>query len=126
MNKELYFDIVSDKWAGGLYLITTEAGVKHFYYHHSLSDLENNDNKTIVTETNYQEFKDFWEQFTTDNRWFTFHPLYIHPGQRPLIKEALNKVNWKLIADEKWRGMYQRQWNKVLNNPSEYYKPIMS
>ena len=125
MNKELYFDIVSDEWAGGLYRITIEPEVTCFYYHHSWSDLESDDNKTTVTETNYQGFADFWKQLTTNNRWFTFHPLYIHPEQRQFIKEALKKINWKLIADEKWRGMYQRQWNKVLNDPVEYYKPFM-
>ncbi len=123
MNKELYFDIVSDEWAGGLYGIITETGIS-FYYHHSLSDLEDDNNKTTVSETNYPTFAAFWKQFTTNNRWFTFHPLYIHPEQRKFIKEELGKVNWKLIADEKWRDMYQRQWNKVLNNPVEYYKPL--
>ncbi len=125
MNKELYFDIVSDEWAGGLYRLTTEAGITNFYYHHSLSDLESDNNNTTVSETNYPGFAAFWKQFTTSNRWFTFHPLYIHPDQRRFIQEELGKVNWKLVADEKWRDMYQRQWNKVLNNPAEYYKPLM-
>ncbi len=123
MDKDLYFDIVSDEWAGGLYRLITESKVS-FYYHHSLSDLEDDNNKTTVSETNYPTFAAFWKQFTTNNRWFTFHPLYIHPEQRKFIKEELGKVNWKLIADEKWRDMYQRQWNKVLNNPVEYYKPF--
>ena len=124
IHKELYFDIVSDEWAGGLYRLITETGKTSFYYHYSLSDLEDDNGKTTVVETHYTDFEAFWKQFTTNNRWFTFHPLYIHPEQRSLVKDALATINWQLVADEKWREMYRRQWNKVLNNPAEYYKPF--
>ena len=121
MREILYFDIVSDEGAGALYLVESDTGEKHFYYHYTSSDLEND--KTASSSTNYSSFADFWPVFKRNNRWFTLHPLYIHPWHRPFIKEELGKVNWNVIADEKWRIMYQRQWNKVLNNPAEYYKP---
>lgn len=121
--KELYFDIVSDEWAGGLYKILTESGADDYYYHSTSSDLETH--KTVTTNKIFHSFADFWKDLTRNNRWFALHPLYIHPEQRPFVKEELKKVNWKIIADEKWRDMYQRQWNKVLNNPSEYYKPLI-
>jgi len=126
MNKELYFDIVSDEWSAGLYKLTAATGAISYYYHHTLSDLEDeNHNTAVVTETNYPGFAAFWEYFTMNGRWFTYHPLYIHPEQRPFIKEELKKVNWTSVADQKWRDMYQRQWNKVLNNPAVYYKPLL-
>jgi hypothetical protein len=125
MTKELYFDIVSDEWAGGLYRIVSESGKLSFYYHHSLSDLEDDEHhKTRITETDYNDFASFWKTFILTPRWFTLHPLYIHPDQRPFIKEELRKVSWNTVADEKWREMYQRQWNKVLSSPAEYYKPL--
>jgi hypothetical protein len=124
MDKELFFDIVSDEWAGGLYRVTSDSGTTNFYYHHSLSDLEDDNQKTTVTESFFPGFAAFWKQFTLNNRWFTFHPLFIHPEERAFIREELKKVNWKLVADDKWREMYQRQWNKVLNNPASYYKPL--
>jgi hypothetical protein len=118
MEKELYFDIVSDEWAGGLYKITDRG----FYYHHTSTDLETD--KTTNSTTDYENFHSFWTDFTRNKRWFTLHPLYIHPEQRQFVKEELKKVNWNVVADDKWRTMYQHQWNKVLNNPAEYYKPL--
>ncbi len=121
MREDLYFDIMSVEGAGGLYVVEPASAEKHFRYHYTSSDLEND--KTTNTSARYSSFEEFWKEFIKNNRWFTLHPLYIHPEQRPFIKEELRKVNWKVIADEKWRDMYQRQWNKVLNNPAEYYKP---
>ncbi len=123
MNKELFFDIVSDEWAGGLYRLNDDKGNKSFYYHRSSSDLDEDKNTNAVIENNYNSFTEFWAEFIKDNRWFTLHPLYIHPDQRPFIKEELKNVNWKVVTDEKWRDMYQRQWNKVLTNPASYYQP---
>ena len=120
MVKELYFDVVSDEGAGGLYIIK-DSGNASFYYHYTVTDLETD--KTTVSETCHPSFDLFWKEFTRNNRWFILHPLYIHPEQRPFIRKELQRVNWNVIADEKWREMYRQQWNKVLNNPAEYYKP---
>ena len=40
MQKELYFDIVSDQGAGGLYLVVANDGSISFYYHYCSTDLE--------------------------------------------------------------------------------------
>ena len=121
MVKELYFDVVSEEGAGGLY-ITKDSRNTSFYYHYTATNLETD--KTTVSETRHPSFDVFWKEFTRNNRWFILHPLYIHPEQRPFIKKELQKVNWNVIAAEKWREMYEQQWNKVLNNPAEYYKPM--
>ena len=121
MHEDLYFDIVSDEGAGALYHAGTGTVEKNFRYHYTSSDLDND--TTTSSVTNYSSFAEFWKEFTRNKRWFTLHPLYIHPEQRPFIKAELGKINWNVIADEKWRDMYQRQWNKVLNNPPGYYKP---
>lgn len=121
MNKELYFDIVSEEGAGALYYITTNDGKKNFYYHYCSSDLETGDAEN--TETDFLNFIDFWKYFIADKNWFCLHPLYIHPELRAFIKQQLNNISWRLVTDDQWRVMYQRQWNKVLNNPAEYYKP---
>lgn len=122
MLKELYFDIVSDEWAGGLYILKSEQGNSSFHYHCTASDLDAE--KTVITTFDYTSFADFWKELVKNDLWFTLHPLYIHPDQRPFIKEALKKVNWNRVADEKWREMYKRQWNKVLTNPATYYQPL--
>ncbi|MEJ7737664.1 MAG: hypothetical protein WKF97_09580 [Chitinophagaceae bacterium] len=121
VQKDLYFDVVSEEGAGGLYRLTNTGGGIEFYYHYSSADLESD--KVYAAESRYNRFADFWKQFIRNNRWFCLHPLYIHPEQRAFIKQELNKVNWELVEDEKWRDMYRRQWNKVLGDPPVYYKP---
>jgi len=122
MPKELYFDIVSDQGAGGLYLVIAGDGSTTFYYHYCSTDLETD--RVETTEANFNNFTDFWKHFTSDIKWYCLHPLYIHPELRSFIKQQLDNVSWKLVKDDHWRVMYQRQWNKVLNNPAEYYKPL--
>lgn len=120
-QKDLYFDVVSEEGAGGLYRLTNSDGGVHYYYHYSSSDLETG--KVYSAESRYEKFADFWNQFIRNTLWFCLHPLYVHPEQRPFIKQQLDIVNWQLVQDDKWREMYKRQWNKVLSNPPEYYKP---
>jgi hypothetical protein len=35
----------------------------------------------------------------------------------------LKTVNWKTQGDLKWQLSHQRQWTKVLSNPTDYYTP---
>ncbi|MEJ7768300.1 MAG: hypothetical protein WKF89_10855 [Chitinophagaceae bacterium] len=122
MEKELYFDIASEIGAGALYLITSNDNNKSFYYHYCSSDLETD--RVENTESNYADFTDFWKHFISDKNWHCLHPLYIHPELRIFIKQQLDNISWRIVKDDHWRVMYQRQWNKVLNNPAEYYKPV--
>ena len=122
MQKELYFDIVSEEGAGALYCITASDGNTNFYYHYCASDLDSD--RTETKESDFKDFTDFWKDFASDKKWFCLHPLYIHPELRPFIKQQLDNISWRLVTDDHWRIMYQRQWNKVLNNPAEYYKPL--
>ena len=121
MQKTLYFDIVSDESAGALTLLTSEDGNRSFHYHESASDLEYE--KTINKEDTFVSFAEFWKFFTRDPKWFLLHPLFIHPDQRDFVRQQLKKVNWNIVEDEKWQNMYQRQWNKALTGPAQYYKP---
>ena len=124
MKKELYFDIVSDEGAGGLYRITSPGSRVHFYYHYSITDIETD--ITSNHESDYPDFAGFWKTFSADRLWFCLHPLYLHPDQRAFVKKQLNAVNWNVVEDEKWREMYARQWNKVLNGPADYYAPKLT
>lgn len=121
MQKELYFDVVSEEGAGGLYRLRGNNDGARFTYHYSSADLETD--KVITSETSFDEFAGFWNFFVADPLWFCLHPLYIHPDQRAFVKQQLAKIDWNIVRDEKWREMYQRQWNKVLTNPAAYYSP---
>ena len=121
MQKILYFDIVSDEGAGALTLLISDDGKRSFHYHYSASDLEYE--KVVNKENMFVSFMEFWQFFTRDQKWFLLHPLYIHPEQRDFVRQQLKKVNWNIVEDEKWQDMYQRQWNKALTGPAEYYTP---
>lgn len=120
MAKELYFDISSEDSGGSLYKITAPDGSIHFYYNHSTYD----DNADVVKvfETTYIDFKAFWKELTKDPQWYYRHPLYVHPNERAFVQEQLKTVNWSVHPNKKWQESHQRQWKKVLTDPSTYYR----
>ncbi len=119
MEKQLYFDISSERSGGSLYKIKDEAGKFSFQYNHSTYDDDRDDIK--IFETAYLTFNDFWQMITQDKQWFYQHPLYIHPEQRGFVREALKKVDWSVKPDKKWQDSHQRQWKKVLEDKDDYY-----
>lgn len=121
MKPELYFDINSETSSGSLFRIQEPDGRFSFIYHHSIYDARTDDTK--VFETPYLSFEAFWQALIKNKLWFYMHPLYVHPEQRAFVQEQLKTVNWKVQAGIKWQHSHQRQWIKVLNDPSHYYKP---
>ena len=122
MHKELYFDISSEESGGSLYRMTGGPEEMSFYYNYSQYD-ENKDELTLF-EAHFSDFAGFWAFITRDPEWHYLHPLYVHPEQRNFVREQLQKVNWALYPDKKWQVSHQRQWKKVLTDPSEYYKQV--
>jgi hypothetical protein len=120
MQKELYFDISSPESGGSLFRILKEGKIS-FYYNHSTYD--DNKDELKVFETYYNSFSDFWESLIKNKEWFYLHPLFVHSEQREFIKEQLKNVNWNIHPNKKWQESHQRQWKKVLNDPSSYYNP---
>lgn len=121
MQKELYFDINSEKTGGSLYRVTRDKGDAFFIYNYSI----NEDNGEVkVFEKLYGNFNLFWEQLIKDPNWPYLHPLFVHPEQRSFIREQLKSVNWQTHPNKKWQESHQRQWKKVLTDPNEYYKGL--
>jgi len=121
MQKELYFDINSEKSGGSLYRVTRDKGDSFFIYNYSI----NEDNGEVkVFEKLYGNFTLFWEHLTKDPQWFYLHPLFVHPEQRNFIKDQLKSVNWQIHPNKKWQESHQRQWKKVLDDPREYYRGL--
>lgn len=120
MKPELYFDINSETSGGSLYRIKEEEGNFHFVYQHSKYNDETGEIK--VFETRFASFDEFWQMITKDAEWFYQHPLYVHPEQRSFVKQQLQHVNWNLHPDKKWQESHQRQWKKVLESSSDYYR----
>jgi hypothetical protein len=119
VQKELYIDISSETAGGSLYKMIGNDGSIHFYYNHSTYDSDTDELK--VFETNYKNFEDFWKYIISNRQWFYLHPLYIHLEQRDFIKQQLLGVDWPVSGDKKWQDSHQRQWKKVLNDPTQYY-----
>jgi hypothetical protein len=120
MQRELYFDISSETSGGSLYRIKDQNNNVLFLYQHSTYDDTTDDIK--VFETSYPSFEAFWQFLIKDRKWFYLHPLYIHPEQREFIKQQLQHVNWNIHPDKKWQESHQRQWKKVLESGSDYYR----
>ena len=122
MRPELYFDISSSESGGSLYRMRDKEGHISFIYHHSTYDTYTDDIK--VFQTSYPSFAAFWQELTKNRQWYYLHPLYVHPEQRAFIGEQLKGVNWEVQGDKKWQESHQRQWKKVLTDPSNYYNPL--
>jgi hypothetical protein len=75
-----------------------------------------------VFDTWYVSWEAFWKAMTSDPTWYYRHPLFVHPEQRELVREALKRVNWSVHPDKKWQESHQRQWKKVLEDPGTYYR----
>lgn len=120
MAKELYIDISNEEAGGSLYRITSEDGSIHFYYNHSTYNTDTDELKTF--DSQFADFKAFWNYIIKDPQWFYLHPLFIHPEQRDFIKKQLENVNWNVNPNRKWQESHQRQWKKVLTDPGAYYR----
>jgi hypothetical protein len=120
MAKELYFDIHSEDSGGSLYRILDDKGEPAFLYNHSTIDPVTAE--VTVFDTWYVSFEAFWKALTGDAKWYYRHPLFVHPEQREFVREQLKKVDWTVNANKKWQESHQRQWKKVLDNPSNYYR----
>ena len=119
MQKELYFDISSERSGGSLYKIKNGKSDSFLYQHSTYND---NTGEIKIFETVYASFADFWQMFIQDKQWFYQHPLYVHPAQRDFVKAQLQKVNWSVHPDKKWQESHQRQWKKVLTDKQDYYQ----
>jgi len=120
MKRDLYFDISSETSGGSLYRIKDEKENILFTYQHSIYNDDTDEIK--VFETTYATFDEFWQMLTKDAEWFYQHPLYVHPEKRNFVKQQLQHVNWNLHPDKKWQESHQRQWKKVLESSSDYYR----
>jgi hypothetical protein len=120
MQKELYFDISSEESGGSLYRVKDERGGVFFYYNYSTYNDKKDEIK--VFEKQFPDFESFWKDLAQNAEWFYLHPLFVHPEQRPFIREQLKKVNWSVQANRKWQESHQRQWKKVLEAPETYYR----
>jgi hypothetical protein len=118
--RELYFDISSEQSGGSLYRTVDEGGAIAFYYNHSTYDSDRDEVK--VFETIYPDFAAFWKELVKNREWYYLHPLYVHPEQRTFVQEQLKQVNWTIHPNKKWQESHQRQWDKVLTDPSGYYR----
>ena len=121
MQKELYFDISSAEKGGSLFRIKKNDGTISFYYNHSTYD--DNKDELKVFENYYDNFESFWSEIKKNKEWFYLHPLFVHPEQREFVRNELKMVNWNIHPNKKWQDSHQRQWRKVLNDPSGYYNP---
>ena len=132
MAKELYFDISSENTGGSLYRINVGPsgraaggsgpetnGEIAFLYNYSVADAKTGE--VTVFDTWYVSFEAFWKVLTKDAQWYYLHPLFVHPEQREFVREALKRVNWAIYPDKKWQESHQRQWKKVLSDPTTYY-----
>lgn len=120
MNKELYFDISSEKKGGSLFRVLDENAAYKFYYSYSTYDDDRDEIKLF--EKTYNHFEDFWNDLIKETDWFYLHPFFVHPEQRNFVKEQLKNVNWGIQPDLKWQMSHQNQWKKVLSDPEKYYK----
>jgi len=121
MQKELYFDISSEEKGGSLFRIKKNDGTISFYYNHSTYD--SNKDELKVFENYYDNFEAFWSEIKKNKEWFYLHPLFVHPEQREFVRNELKLVNWNIHPNKKWQDSHQRQWKKVLSDPSGYYNP---
>ena len=120
MKRELYFDISSETSGGSLYRIKDEK--ENIWFIHQHSNYNDDTDEIKVFETTYTSFDEFWQMLTKDAEWFYQHPLYVHPEKRSFVKQQLQHVNWNLHPDKRWQESHQRQWKKVLESSSEYYR----
>jgi hypothetical protein len=121
MKKELYFDISSAEKGGSLFRIKKDDGTFSFYYNHSTYDANKDEIK--VFENYYDNFASFWNELIKTKDWFYLHPMFVHPEQREFVRNELKTVNWNIHPNKKWQDSHQRQWKKVLSDPSNYYNP---
>jgi hypothetical protein len=121
MQKELYFDISSEEKGGSLFRIKKDDNTFSFYYNHSTYDANKDEIK--VFESHYDNFQSFWNELIKNKDWFYLHPLFVHPEQREFVRNELKTVNWNVHPNKKWQDSHQRQWKKVLSDPSSYYNP---
>jgi hypothetical protein len=119
MPKELYFDISSEDSGGSLYRIRETNGEVSFLYNYSVTDAATSE--VAVFDTWYTSFAAFWAALTKDVEWYYRHPLFVHPEQRAYVQEALKRVDWAVNPNKKWQESHQRQWKKVLTDPTTYY-----
>src|SRR5215472_17627951 len=94
MQKELYFDISSEKRGGSLYRIRGNEGSVHFLY--QFSDYNDDTGELKVQEKKFQDFASFWTYLTSDPEWFYQHPLFVHPEQRSWVSGQLAGVKWDI------------------------------
>jgi len=120
MAKELYFDIHSEDGGGSLFRIVDDAGEPAFLYNESQTDPVTDE--ISVFDTWYVSFEAFWKRLVADAQWYYRHPLFVHPEQRDFVREQLKRVDWGVHPNKKWQESHQRQWKKVLSDPSDYYR----
>lgn len=119
---ELYFDISSEETGGSLFRNEIKDGNISFNYNYSTYDDKTGDVK--VFNKSFPTFMDFWKELTSNKEWHYLHPLFVHPEQREFVREQLKNVNWNIHPNKKWQESHQRQWKKVLSDPTDYYTKL--
>lgn len=120
MPKELYFDIHGEDSGGSLYRVPEANGEIAWLYNYSITEARTGE--VQVFDTWYVSFEAFWKMLTKDPLWYYRHPLFVHPEKREFVKQQLKEVNWAAHPDKKWQESHQRQWKKVLTDPTTYYR----
>lgn len=120
MPKELYFDISTERTGGSLFKVPEANGEISFLYNYSVADAKTGE--VTVHDTWYVSWQAFWKALTRDPQWFYGHPLFVHPDQREFVRQELAGVNWGIHPDKRWQESHRRQWKKVLEDPSNYYR----
>lgn len=73
-------------------------------------------------KTTFPDFYSYWKIFSQKPNWHYYHPLFIDVQYRELVREALETVDWNIFPDIKWQQSHQKQWDKVLSDPADYYR----
>ncbi len=56
-------------------------------------------------------FEEFWQKFTTDPRWYRYHPTFVHHDFRPPVFTALQHINLEALHDNE-KGLVD-EWVRV-------------
>lgn len=96
MEKELYFEVGAEGGGSRIYKITNPDGTVVFTDSHSEIVVDNEGDDVVFTETKYDTFEDFWNEFLEGRYWFKLYVRYIHNEIKPLIKNSIEQKQLEL------------------------------
>jgi len=62
-------------------------------------------------ETEYPSFEAFWVEAIKNDKWFWWHPVFIHDDCKPIIRESLGEIDLAGLSEyersiiDEWKGM---------------------